>query len=397
MSKFLRLLFVVVLLTATAQQSVLLANDDKKKKEKKEKVQKKEQASKEQTNNDIDFTSRYFEERSDSEDPEVQKQRARAASSVSEMDAQQRYIDFLSPADLNRLPIGFKKKIGNTTIKIAVSSAVFTPQYAELTVYAKIDIPQNNNSAVGNADPKTAAAGKSIFFGIKGLKLSKDGGIIGSAKLVLMGDYAIPMNGGKSSLVLKGGMDINTGQAIDKTYISISCNGFNELGIAADIEFPRSLFIPTDDNGNQIAGLVKGSFSTVVSSWNDIIANVSLSPFEIKGLDGVGFKIDNAVVDLSDYRNSADIVYPVGYKEKYLGNDATTLNLWRGVYAKEFRVTLPPSFDDRTSADRVAFGAQNMIIDNNGLTGLFYAEDILPLEKGSAGGWKFSQGGHRRR
>lgn len=380
MGKLVKLILVVLALTGIVEQSALFANTTADEKDKKERAGRKSE----------NFDGKYYYQKSNGDDPEIQKQRARAANSVNEVDAQQRYVEFLSPADLNHLPIGLKKKIGNTTVKIAISSAVFTPRYAELTIYAKIDIPQNNNSNIGSNSPASLKTSKSVFFGVKGLKLSKDGGIIGDAKLVLLGDYAIPMNGGKSALVLKGGFDITTGQALDKTYINIDCNGFKELGLSADVEFPRSLFIPIDNAGNQIAGLVKGSFTTVVSNWNDILASVTLTPFEIKGIDGVGFKIDNAVVDLSDIRNSADIIYPVGYKEKYLGNDPLTLNLWRGVYAKELRITLPGSFDDRTSSERVSFGSKDMIIDNNGLTGLFYAENILPLTKGSAGGWQFS-------
>jgi hypothetical protein len=374
--------FLLALLLLVPSMAVL-AKD--KEKEKKKGVKK---TSQQKARALYEFNDFYYADRSMYDDPQLEALRAKAKVSVNEVDAQQRYVDFLAPSDLNKLPIGLKKKIGNTTVKIAVSNAIFTPRYAELTVYAKVEIPQNNNTNLGNSNGDNK---KTIFFGVKGLKLSKDGGIIGDAKLVLMGDYAIPMNGGKTSLVLKGGFDINTGQATDKTFITIDCNGFKELGIAADVEFPRSLLLPTNAQGEVLpTGVVKGSFSTVISSWNDIMATINLPSFEIKGIDGIGFKIDNAVIDLSDYRNSADIVYPAGYQQKYLGNDATTLPLWRGVYAKEIRVTLPPSFDDRTVSERVSFGAKDLIIDNNGLTGLLYAENILPLSKGSAGGWQFS-------
>lgn len=372
--------FLLLLLLTLTGPFYTFANDDggKKKKERKEAFKGYE-----------NFNEQYYRSQNRWDDPTLSAMRARAASSVNEVEAQQRYVDFLAPSDLNRLPLGMKKKIGNTTVKIAVSNAVFTNRYAELTVYAKIEIPQHNSGNVGSSTT-TANDKKTIFFGVKGLKLSKDGGIIGDAKLVLLGDYTIPLSGDKSSLVLKGGFDMNTGQAADKTYITIDCNGFKELGLAADVAFPRSMLIPTDAQGNQIAGNVKASFSTVVSNWNDILASVSLPSFEIKGLDGIGFKIDQAVVDLSDHRNSPDIIYPVGYQQKYIGNDETSTRLWRGVYAKELQISLPASFQARQSSNRVAFGTQNLLIDNNGITGLFYAQNILPLHKGSAGGWQFS-------
>lgn len=319
---------------------------------------------------------------------DIQNERGRASSSVNEVDAMQRYVDYLSPADLNRLPIGLKKKIGNSTVKIAISNAVFTPKYAELTVYAKVDIPQNNNSSTG----ATSTGSKTIFFGIKGLKLSKDGGIIGDAKLILLGDYKIPINGGNSSLTLKGDFNINTGATSDSaTYLRIDCNGFKELGLNADVEFPRSMLIPVDNNGSEIGGLVTGRIRNfIVSNWNDIIASFSLPKFQVKGVKGVSFDIQSATIDMSDYRNSSEIIFPVGYKEKYLDKEPELANLWRGVYAKEIRVTLPKSFKDKTTSTPVSFGTQNLIIDNNGITGLFFAQNILPLEKGSAGGWRFS-------
>lgn len=335
-----------------------------------------------------EFTDEYFAAQNQV-DPMLDALRGKAKTSVNEVELQNRYVDFLSPADLNKLPIGLKKKVGNTTVKIAVSSAVFTPMYAELTVYAKLEIPQNNTSNQGGS---TSNNKREIFFGVSGLKLSKDGGIIGNASLVLMGDYTIPLSGNKSSLVLKGGMDIATGQAFNKTYITIDCNGFKELGLTADVVFPRSILSPINEQTGAVIkdSSVTGSFSTVVSNWNDILATINLPAFAISGINGVGFKITTAVVDLSDYRNSTDMVYPPGYQQKYVGNDANVVNLWRGVYAKEIRVTLPKSMKDKTTSQPVSFGAKDLLIDNNGITGAFYGANVLPVEKGNAGGWQFS-------
>src|SRR5687767_11009639 len=142
MKKVLKFLLVLLVVLVSAQQSPLLANDEKDKKQKKTKKVRK-------TINHLVFDEKYFDEKSNWDDANVAALRAKANSAVNETEAQQRYVDYLSPSDLNRLPIGLKKKIGNTTVKIAVSSAVFTSRYAELTVYAKIEIPQNNTSNVG--------------------------------------------------------------------------------------------------------------------------------------------------------------------------------------------------------------------------------------------------------
>lgn len=301
--------------------------------------------------------------------------RDQAKAEFQKMDKENRYSSALSPDDLNELPIGLSKTVNNTTVKIAVSNAIFHPTYAELTVFAKLEIPQ---------EPKE------IFFGIKGIKLSYDGGILGDAKLVLLGDVPIRINGGTAALVLKGGMNMETGQGLDLTYVTMDCNGFKELGITAEVAFPRSMLVPLKPDGERNEdpkALVKAGFSTVVSDWNDIVVSLSLPSFEIAPLKGVGFHIGKAVFDGSDVRNTPDIVYPAGYEQKYMPADNP--NLWRGVYVEDLQVILPKQFAKREqSGKRVTFGATHMLIDNNGLTGSFFASNILP--DGTASGWKFT-------
>ncbi|RFM36806.1 hypothetical protein [Chitinophaga silvisoli] len=298
-----------------------------------------------------------------------------AKAEFEKIDKNNRYTSTISPDDLNELPIGLYKTVGNTTVTIAVSNAMFYPTYAELTVYAKVQIPQ---------EPKE------IFFGLKGLKLSYKGGIIGDAKLVLLGNIPIKLSGGTAALILKGGMNMSTGQGLDQTYITIDCNGFKELGLSADLLFPRSMLVPLKANGERntdSTAQVKASFNTVVRDWNDILVSVELPAFEVTPLHGVGFKIGKAVYDGSDIRNSPDITYPSDYQQRYMS--AEDPNIWRGVYVSDLEITLPKQFVWRNQTDkRVSFGGKNMIIDNNGISGNFFGNNILP--DGSAAGWRFS-------
>lgn len=298
-----------------------------------------------------------------------------ARAEFEKIDKDNRYTASLSPDDLNELPIGLFKTVGNTTVTIAVSNAMFYSTYAELTVYAKVQIPQ---------EPRE------IFFGLKGLKLSYKGGILGDAKLVLLGNVPIRLGGGTAALILKGGMDMQTGQGLDQTYVTIDCNGFKELGVSGELMFPRSMLVPLKADGERNADTsarVKASFNTVVRDWNDILVSVDLPAFEVTPLKGVGFRIGKAVYDGSDLRNSPDVVYPKNYQERYMPADDA--NLWRGVYVSDLEVTLPKQFQIRTQANkRVSFGGKHLLIDNNGISGNFFANNILP--DGSAAGWRFS-------
>jgi hypothetical protein len=300
---------------------------------------------------------------------------AMATAAFARLDSSNHYVGNLGPGDLNVLPVGLKKTVGNTTVSIAVSSAVFYPSYASLTVYARVQIPQSPGQ---------------IFFGVQGIQLSYSGGIIGDGSLVLLGNIPISINGGDATLTLKGGMNMATGQAASLTYVTIDCNGFKAMGINATLAFPQSMIVPLNAAGDRdTTRQVTAPIQTIVNDWNDILVDVSIPSFEITALPGIGFNIQQATFDFSDDRNAPGAVYPSDYQSKYMtpGNP----NLWRGVYVKSLQVLLPKAFakgNDTTS--RIGFAATNMLIDNNGLTGIFSATNVLSFDEGSASGWSFS-------
>jgi hypothetical protein len=296
----------------------------------------------------------------------------KAAETFAQLDQSNNFTESLSYADMNVLPMGIKQTISNIEVTVAVSDIRWETHYSELTVFARVKIPQ---------EPKL------LFFGAQGIKLSHDGAIIGDASLVLMGDISIPIQGNTATLTLKGDFDRTSGRARELTYVSIDCQGFKEMGIAAEVEFPESLLIPVDEKGNTKPGRVKGAFQTVVKDWNDILAAISLPPFAIKGLNDFTFTLGQAVFDFSDIRNDPSIAYPEGYEMNYMipGNPT----LWRGVYVRDLSVTLPGQFSEKGNK-RVSFGARNMLIDQNGISGVFSATGLLPIDKGTASGWRFS-------
>jgi len=322
------------------------------------------------------FSDEYFEDKNTG-DETAEEYKSRAKAAVESIESSNSYVDYIDTSSITQLPVGLTKKVGNFSVTIAITYAKFTKTYAELTAYAKIVIPQSPNE---------------IFFGVEGLKLSYNGGIIGSSRLVLLGDINIPINGNNAALVLKGGINLTNGSISDQsTYVEIDCNGFKTLNISASVQFPRSILIPVDASGNEAEGNVTANINQLtITNWNDILTSITFpSRFEVAGLKGIDFELSDAVVDLSDSRNSTDINYPPGYQDKYMQKD--NLSLWHGVYAKNISVYLPKSFKDRQDPTRqLSFGVNNLIIDNNGLSGTFYAENILPITKGTASGWKFS-------
>ncbi|MBO9202162.1 MULTISPECIES: hypothetical protein [Niastella] len=318
------------------------------------------------------ITGAYANEYSDSGDI-----RSAAISAVQKVEKSNRWIESLQPSDVNELPVGLRRTINNITYKIAVSSAIFREKYTELTAYASVNIPQYE---------------KPLVFGISGLKLSYTGGIVGDAKLVLLGDFPIPIQGGNAKLILQGGLNTTNGQAKDSvTYLSMDCNGFKELSVSALVQFPRNLLVPCDKNGKKITdsnASVNASFKTVITDWNDLLVSINLPKFQINKLEGVVFTVSNAVFDFSDFRNSPTVAFPADYAKRYMSYPSATM--WRGVYIQSLEIALPEMFKRSNEEGAVSFSATKMIIDNNGVTGNFSGKNILSYNTGSASGWRFS-------
>jgi hypothetical protein len=299
---------------------------------------------------------------------------------IHKIDSLQAFIKNLEPTSLSSLPIGINKTIGTISYTLGISNAKFTPEYTEFTAFVRIIIPQ------GDENGKM----KELFFGANNIKLSHKGGLVGDTNLVLLGDFPIKINGDNSLLVLKGGMDMKTGDITNKTYVTIDCSGFKQLGITADVEFSRSIIEPVGANNKALPSpkRVTGSFSTTVSNWNDILINISLPKFQLTSFKDTFFEVNTAVIDLSDIRNSTNVVWPKDYQKDYLvpGNE----NIWRGLYVNSLKVTLPEQFKKKGSTQRISFQATNLLLDRQGVSGTFAVDNILPITEGTASGWQFS-------
>jgi hypothetical protein len=332
---------------------------------------------------DLDYFNKNF-----SLDTVTNQQVGAAKSVMEELEMSQNYVGLISPNDLVTLPIGVKKDIGTITYTLAISKAKIMRDYTEVTAFVHVEIPQSDSK------------GKPIelFFGADNIKISHKGGIYGDANLVLLGDIGIPINGGNGLVALKGGFDMATGNVQDLTYVTIDCGGFKEMGVTADVLFPRSMLEPVDANYEVIPDesvKVQGHFQTIIGDWNDILVEIDLPTFQLaktqssdgSGKAGLIFDIDNAVFDFSDVRNSSSVQFPQGYQQYLVpGNE----QLWRGVYVNNVQVILPKQFKKRNSEERITFQASNLLIDGVGVSGNFSADNVLPINEGEASKWQFS-------
>ena len=323
-------------------------------------------------------------------------QAIRAFEAVKELG---NFVDIITGKELLELPVGLSKKdsTSGNRVELAITQVHFKPQYAEFKAWAKMIIPVKGP----NGEPS-----REIYFGGEGIKLSHDGALLGDMKLVLLGDQAIPMNGDNWLLTLKGGIDLENGAFGDQSFVEFDCAGLKSIGLEADLRISRNILLPITSGGNYVCGestdnkylkdsdvvnnkcYVGASFSVKANGWNDLLTEVSLPQFEVRGLKGWGFNIKSAVLDLSDSRNAAGIKFPKDYSEVLTHGQR---ELWRGFYAKEISVMLPKGIEDtKKSEGRVEFGAQDLILDSQGVSGTFFAENVLKTGDGAAGKWAFT-------
>jgi hypothetical protein len=273
------------------------------------------------------------------------------------------FINNLSDIALLELPVGLSRDGGDLNYSIILSKVRLTPIAAFIEAYFIFELPQT---------------GDKIAFRGANIKFTYDGGFSGDGKLELIGNYPIKLNDKTLLTILGNG----------NTYVEFSCDGFKQMGISADVEFSRDLLIPENEKGEIIAApaRVKTNFSIQAQHWNDILVTVSLPPFRVNGLKDFGFTVSEVSMDWSDFVNPPGLVFPEGYSSTFIQSGQPSL--WQGFFLKEIEVRLPASFAKRNNTNRVAFGCENMIIDDLGFTGTLFAENII--QAGDMSGWSYT-------
>ena len=164
------------------------------------------------------------------------------------------------------------------------------------------------------------------------------------------------------------------------------------MDLVADVLFDNNVFIPENPDGTLKSTPLQTSFRTTISNWNNLMVALTIEPFQIKGLTGVGFSVTNAVFDMSDFHNPANITFGDHYANYFIDGNKNT---WQGIYIQEAQIRLPRQFrkksaSDNQSGDRLTFYAQNLLIDHFGFTGSLAVSRLMTIDEGDLDGWAFS-------
>ena len=286
---------------------------------------------------------------------------------------QHKTTDKLSQNDLADLPLGIARQIGNYQYVIAIDSAYWNGAGWFFSAYASIKFP-------GASRPLAFRAEK-VGFNKTGLaSLTKTKLILAAPQWITLSDdivMELPADGSNS--------------------IVFDCNGFQSINLKGNFHFTSDRIVPdadvknttgtqdknvsTDTPAAASSKYVMASFELSATDLSNLMTDVSITPFRIKGLDDISFEVKKATVDYSDYSNPTGFSFPTDYKQSY----GDSPSLWRGFYLQEVDVKIKGISNDEKKP--LTLQAKNLLIDDSGVSGAFTGSNLLTLDKGSADGW----------
>ncbi len=271
------------------------------------------------------------------------------------------------------LPLGWDRNIDGQEMVIGLSNMLFTPTNAELEAMFSMENPEWIEL------PSFAAS--QINFSPNGF----DKGVL----LYLMSDYNFSY--GENQMSFRG---VGDGAAQDSgCYILMDCNGFDSGRIQADLTFSRDIVLPDGTNGSIGDGQVVANLKGDLSKGNQYVLSGSISAFQVPGLAGFSWEVEEAVFDQSDIQSPFDENMAdsdeFGFLSEVLDfENEDQANTWEGLYIQRFTMQTPA--DWALSEDRLALEINHLIIDEDGLTTGFEQRGILNKDEGSFDGWAMS-------
>ncbi len=269
----------------------------------------------------------------------------------------QKYIENFVNVETKGLPFAWKDMVDSKLQLIDVVAIEFAPDGARLNAVMEFPIPEANNEIL-------AFAQKNVCFHPTGLSID------GLQKLTMLGNDKTMDWGPNISLTLKKANGDNG------TFVKWDCEGFKGLQVDGFFTFSNQLIEKPEGNGD-----VKANFKLNAGAWGDILGEVSMDPFVVKGMKGVKFEFNQVILDFSDTRNAQDMVFPANFNGGK-GND------WRGFYFDELKVTLPNYLKKNNAPIEITLG--DAFINRLGFTGTIKVEPVFTIDQGGIGGWGFS-------
>jgi len=297
------------------------------------------------------------------------------------------FVSTLTGGDLQTLPVGMKKSLGdNTAVTIGISNIYLYPEYASLEIYVEVIAPNFANP---------------LFFAAPDVKFSRLGGISGTVSLGLLGNFTLPVFEDKATIMLRAAVIDPVEDAFKKgqgTYAEFSCDGIETISIDANLAISRQVLVPVEEQNPTPAQIdttktVNANFFISTSNGlSDIITEINFEqPFYHAKSQKLIWTIESAVLDFSTLQHRNSLRFPVGNYDPT--QTLASKENWQGVYIKRIGVEWREDFTKDANGNGSAFeiNATNIIIDEAGFTGRIAVENLLPLsDNHQIDKWAFS-------
>ncbi|MEY3241556.1 MAG: hypothetical protein RIR11_2995 [Bacteroidota bacterium] len=296
------------------------------------------------------------------------------------------------------LPLGLVQNIAGHNFMLGFTQMSFGPTQATCQVMQNLHIPQFGEQGW-------------ISMAMSDVCLIP-AGFAGEYALHPVNNYNIPTDG-DLTYVINGSAAADL-EDIKKeaTYLEMDCNGLKSFGLRGQIHFPESTLKKENTDGAIQEGRVIGTFATqfdrAVAANENIYAvygaeglpeeaglhfmvELDIDPFQIAGVEGWGFEVANAWLDVSDFENPPGIKWPASYDDANItiksNGKAEMQPTWTGIFIPEMELKTPPAFMGGNR--REAVSVNNMIIDPL-VTITIAAKDLIGKGEGDVDGWSLS-------
>lgn len=300
---------------------------------------------------DLDYTLADVKKR----DEESYNSFVETLSTVEEVMAQ---IEGAMNGEGLKMPLGFDQVINGKNFKVVLDEMNFTPGSANMRSTFNLPLPFERNGSTAY-----------ISFGLSKLCFTPDGSVQ-NGRVHMVYDLPVYSSEDGYDFEVKGCEDCTNAEDSKGSFLEFDCEGVTGGRFECAIKFPNNS--GTDDEGalslspyknayedpSKAPDKVEAVFGILINAQSEDtgwIFDASMTPFEIGVLDGWGFAVKNASVDLSELYNPSQLQFPDDHQEygrkfdfnngEYLeltSDQKEKLPLWTGLYLKEVDVHLPP-------------------------------------------------------
>nr|MDA3879785.1 hypothetical protein [Prolixibacteraceae bacterium] len=260
------------------------------------------------------------------------------------------------------LPIGYDHDWDGYNFIIGIVGMKFTPTQGEMNAATYVELP--------SLGPDVG-----LGFGAKNICFHDDGfGGMEKVILYLAEDFGYD-NSDSWSFMFKAPTPSDSG-----TYVMWDCTELSKMTIAADVAFPRTWLVPSDnpDPTSKVSAHFKARAKKHGSSWQ-WMASAALDNCELADAEGYKIQVNEMTYDWSDALNPTGMVFP----EHYTGNKTAN---WKGFFIKRASVTLSDDFKTFENHSPT-FAVDNLLIDELGFSGSLIGSNLIQYPKGDFGGW----------